>query len=427
MNLVFCCFFGAFSAIRMFHVSIDRPTLIPEVRIALTLSKDQCNNMVLMSIPIAITSCFIFLLVHVGISAKKNGRNDTQTRKRHIISAITRGFVSALCIGVLSVPFMFLSPELQNYGFLGSSFFVPLWFKIQPYHISNSYGLFRRMTGVGKQMIPPLTNRTNWGWGGLPPSVVARPEIIIEGLFVSNSIEPFDYKEEQWREIKFRWKPGGDLTIQPRQVAPHQPRLDWQMWFAALGNYQSNPWLIHFMSKLLDGCSPVAQLVDEPELASGAIKLSKVRAIIWDYDFTRLPTKWNERIPDVTFSSSENDFWTGIFRRPSEYWTRSNPRVYVPPLQVGQADDYLVHHGFIRRTSQNPIGKQCYKRNDRCFRYNKRSIFCEVIEKAREFKAEVGIPIFTVIFMNAFLFITARMNRHIQSHVSNGLAVKKIN
>lgn len=35
--------------------------------------------------------------------------------------------------------------------------------------------------------------------------------------------------------------------------APHQPRLDWQMWFAALGNYQHDPWIIHLMYRLLIG------------------------------------------------------------------------------------------------------------------------------------------------------------------------------
>lgn len=36
-------------------------------------------------------------------------------------------------------------------------------------------------------------------------------------------------------------------------IAPHQPRLDWQMWFAALGSYQSNPWLVHLVYRLLVG------------------------------------------------------------------------------------------------------------------------------------------------------------------------------
>lgn len=40
-----------------------------------------------------------------------------------------------------------------------------------------------------------------------------------------------------WWEVPFAYKPG-NVSRAPPLVAPHQPRLDWQMWFAALGNYQ---------------------------------------------------------------------------------------------------------------------------------------------------------------------------------------------
>ena len=91
-------------------------------------------------------------------------------------------------------------------------------------HVSNAYGLFRRMTGVG------------------PNGQVARPEVILQ-----TSVDG-----ERWTEVAFRHKPG-DPTRAPTWVAPHQPRLDWQMWFAALGSYNANPWLIHFAHKLLRG------------------------------------------------------------------------------------------------------------------------------------------------------------------------------
>ena len=34
-------------------------------------------------------------------------------------------------------------------------------------------------------------------------------------------------------------------------LAPHQPRLDWQMWFAALGEYKNNPWFVNLLWRLL--------------------------------------------------------------------------------------------------------------------------------------------------------------------------------
>ena len=90
----------------------------------------------------------------------------------------------------------------------------------QELHLISSYGLFRRMTGVG-----------------------GRPEVIIEG---ANSLNG------PWKEYHFRYKPG-NLTGSPKFVLPHQPRLDWQMWFAALGNYQHNPWFISLLYRLLEG------------------------------------------------------------------------------------------------------------------------------------------------------------------------------
>jgi hypothetical protein len=62
----------------------------------------------------------------------------------------------------------------------------------------NDYGLFRRMTET-------------------------RPEIVIEGSADGNV----------WKPYEFRWKPG-DLARPPGFNTPHQPRLDWQMWFEAL-------------------------------------------------------------------------------------------------------------------------------------------------------------------------------------------------
>ena len=43
------------------------------------------------------------------------------------------------------------------------------------------------------------------------------------------------------------------IVHSPSVVAPHQPRLDWQMWFAALGHYTDNPWLVNLVYKLLVG------------------------------------------------------------------------------------------------------------------------------------------------------------------------------
>jgi hypothetical protein len=395
--------------------------------VTLTFTKEQCNVMITKSIPIAVCSTFMILAVHLALHfravfVQSNFRNNKKyyLQSRQIVLLLLRGIVSTICIGVASVPFLFLTPELSREGFLGSKLLIPLWFKIQPYQISNSYGLFRRMTGVGRQAFSS-SDSGSWGLGGLPPSVVARPEIVLEGIFVTKTYmegqqEMNPDEKHKWREIKFRWKPGGVLTQQPSQVAPHQPRLDWQMWFAALGGYQHNPWLIHFVSKLLDGCLPVIQLIDEPQLASGEEKLLQIRATLWDYDFTRLPTPWNKRIPNVTFSFTKYEsFLRDLVRQPPKYWSRSNPREYFPPIQREQADDFLIHHAFLHKTPKNPSGRVCSYGMDRCHRCQKREFFCfcSIVEKARKYRMELVIPIVTFLCMQFISFF--RLKKQLRS------------
>jgi lipase maturation factor 1 len=119
---------------------------------------------------------------------------------------------------------------------------------IAPFGIVNTYGLFAVMT-------------------------TSRPEIIVEG---SNDAET-------WLEYGFKYKPG-DLKRAPRWVQPHQPRLDWQMWFAALGSYQGQPWFVNFMVRLLEGSPEVlALMATNPFPASPP---QYVRARLYDYKFT---------------------------------------------------------------------------------------------------------------------------------------------
>ena len=71
--------------------------------------------------------------------------------------------------------------------------------------------------------------------------VGGRPEVILEGA---------DSVHGPWLEYEFLYKPG-NVSLAPQYMLPHQPRLDWQMWFAALGSYQHNPWLLSLVYRLL--------------------------------------------------------------------------------------------------------------------------------------------------------------------------------
>ncbi len=118
---------------------------------------------------------------------------------------------------------------------------------LQPFRSINSYGLFAVMT-------------------------TRRPEILVQGSDDGRS----------WHDYPFKWKPG-DLTAAPRFAAPHQPRLDWQMWFAALGTCARNPWFLRFQERLLDGSPPVVGL-----LAANPFPRSPpryIRSVMYDYRF----------------------------------------------------------------------------------------------------------------------------------------------
>jgi len=120
------------------------------------------------------------------------------------------------------------------------------------YYILNGYGLFACMTTV-------------------------RNEITIQG---SN-----DGKE--WKTYEFKWKPG-DLKTMPKQVAPHQPRLDWQMWFAALGSPRQEQWFTSFLQRLREGSDDVLNLLKTNPFPEAPPKF--LRTKIDQYHFTDTST-----------------------------------------------------------------------------------------------------------------------------------------
>ena len=72
-----------------------------------------------------------------------------------------------------------------------------------------------------------------------------RNEIVFEGTSETN-LTP----QTQWKEYEFKAKPGNPLR-RPALVAPYQPRIDWQIWFAAMSTPEQYPWTLHFVWKLL--------------------------------------------------------------------------------------------------------------------------------------------------------------------------------
>jgi predicted DCC family thiol-disulfide oxidoreductase YuxK len=133
---------------------------------------------------------------------------------------------------------------------------------IDPLHIVSAYGLFAVMT-------------------------TERDEIVIEG----------SEDGVAWREYEFWYKPG-DVRRRPPWNIPHQPRLDWQMWFASLEDLQRLPWLWGFVRRLLENEPTVTGLLktnpfpDKPP--------TFLRAQFYDYTYADGEEKakgiwWNRR------------------------------------------------------------------------------------------------------------------------------------
>jgi hypothetical protein len=146
-------------------------------------------------------------------------------------------------------------------------------------HIVNTYGLFAVMT-------------------------TTRPEIVVEGSEDGRT----------WKTYEFRYK-AGDVRRPPPWVAPHLPRLDWQMWFAALGGPGGAPWFESFVQRLLEGSPSVTGLLARNPFPHRPPRY--VRATLYDYRFT---------IPAEA-------------RRTGAWWTRREIGPYFPEATLGPASD----------------------------------------------------------------------------------------
>ena len=106
----------------------------------------------------------------------------------------------------------------------------------------------------------------------------SRYEIVVEG-----TDDPVLTQSTPWRAYEFRAKPGAPGRMPP-QVAPYHLRLDWLMWFAAMGDYQQYPWFVHFMARLLEGDAATLALLRSNPFPAAPPRY--VRAQLYLYRFT---------------------------------------------------------------------------------------------------------------------------------------------
>ena len=155
-----------------------------------------------------------------------------------------------LTVGALALLIVFCSLVQMDLRFGGSPPAVAQTVDslFEPLHMVSGYGLFAVMT-------------------------TQRDEIVIEG-----SADGAD-----WSEYEFRYKPG-DLSRRPPWNIPHQPRLDWQMWFAALEDPRRLQWFPRFLKALLENQPAVLTLMEKNPFPETPPRY--VRAQFYDYRFS---------------------------------------------------------------------------------------------------------------------------------------------
>ena len=171
----------------------------------------------------------------------------------------------------------------------------------EPFELVNTYGAFG---SIGRQ----------------------RYEVILQGTY-----DATPGPEARWLDYEFPCKPG-DVNRRPCVIAPYQPRLDWQIWFAAMSDIGSEPWLVHLVYKLLTNDQAVLSLLAQSPFRQGPPRW--IRAELYLYEFTRPgePTR--------------------------AWWKRTRTAPYMPPVS---ADDpalleFLERYGWLSRPSARAIG-----------------------------------------------------------------------
>jgi len=110
-----------------------------------------------------------------------------------------------------------------------------------------------------------------------------RDEIIFEG---TDDLSPSD--DANWKAYEFKAKPGDPNRI-PAFIAPYQPRIDWQIWFAAMSSPGRYPWTFHFIWRLLHNDADTLSLLAGNPFPNSPPRY--IRAQLYRYHFAPLGDK----------------------------------------------------------------------------------------------------------------------------------------
>ena len=221
---------------------------------------------------IRLASFFIFTALQIGI-----------------ITTANYAFLNylVLCLGVLLLDDRFLA--LVGFPLVES----------QPVERVRGAKVFRRVE-VAALGVAFYSTLVAFFWGG-SSSVLALPNRALAPFRIANAyglfavMTPARYEIEfegsndgrSWVPYQFRYKPQ-DVTERPGFYAPYQPRFDWNLWFASLAPWQSNPWVVLTEQRLMEGSASVLSLFRGDPFDGKPPAM--VRTVLYQYWFTDLAT-----------------------------------------------------------------------------------------------------------------------------------------
>jgi hypothetical protein len=135
------------------------------------------------------------------------------------------------------------------------------------------------------------------------------------GLFAVMTQDRFEIEFQgshdgvSWTPYPFRYKPQDPLKP-PGIYAPYQPRFEWNLWFASLGDWRSYGWVVRTELRLMEGSPEVLQLFKNNPFPGAPPEY--VRAVKWQYWFTTPEEK----------------------RRTGAWWKREDRGLYAPSLRI---------------------------------------------------------------------------------------------
>lgn len=126
-----------------------------------------------------------------------------------------------------------------------------------------------------------------------------RHELVIEGTLDA------DPEHATWKAYELPCKPGA-LDRRPCVLGPYHRRLDWLIWFSAMYDQPEDPWILHFVWKLLDGDRMVRRLLAVDPFHGVAPKWVRIRRFVYHL---------------APYSA---DTW----------WTRDSEQLWLPPVSL---------------------------------------------------------------------------------------------